>query len=78
MHAQPEQKPLAYRINTFCDLMGIGRSHFYNLVNEGQIRTIMIGERRLVPASEAERLLASAASPPSNGNTPEVHGVPAL
>jgi len=52
------EKPLAYQINPFCRAIGIGRSKFYDLMNEGKIRTVMIGGRRVVPATEAERLLA--------------------
>jgi excisionase family DNA binding protein len=52
------EKPLAYQINLFCRLIGIGRSHFYELVKEGAIRTVMIGGRRVVPATEADRLLS--------------------
>jgi excisionase family DNA binding protein len=52
------EKPLAYQINQFCRLIGIGRSHFYELVKDGKIRTVMLGGRRVVPASEGDRLLS--------------------
>jgi excisionase family DNA binding protein len=54
--------PLAYQVNPFCRLMGIGRSHFYDLVKEGKIRTVLIGGRRVIPASEAKRLLGDTAN----------------
>jgi excisionase family DNA binding protein len=59
MQTQTEAlKPLAYQVSPFCRMVGIGRSHFYNLVSRGKIRVIKLGNRTLVPASEAERLLA--------------------
>lgn len=52
-----KHQPLAYRVGPFCELMGISRSHFYRLVRRGQIKTVRLGGRTLVPASEATRLL---------------------
>ena len=49
---------LAFRVNDFCSAMGFGRSTFYELVKRGEIRTVVIGGRRLVPAAEADRLLS--------------------
>jgi excisionase family DNA binding protein len=53
--------PLAYRVSPFCEAIGIGRTTFYDLVKRGKIRVVRIGGRTLVPASEAERLLAGDA-----------------
>ena len=56
---QTEEAPrLAWRVNPFCRAVGISRTSFYELVKSGQIRTVMIAGRRLVPNSEARRLLA--------------------
>ena len=49
---------LAYRVDDFCRLIGIGRTHFYRLIDRGEINTIMLGGRRLVAADEARRLLS--------------------
>jgi len=59
MNIKPKHcvKPLAYQVNPFCEMLGIGRSTFYHLVKTGQLRTVMIGGRRVVPATEADRLL---------------------
>lgn len=54
-------EPLAYRVNEFCRKIGIGRSSLYGLIKDGKIRTVIIAGRRLVPASEAERLLSGDA-----------------
>jgi excisionase family DNA binding protein len=51
-------KPLAYQVSSFCRQIGIGRSLFYDLVKRGKIRTVKVGGRTLIPATEAERLLA--------------------
>jgi hypothetical protein len=60
MTNQPENLPLlAMRVDDFRRRMGgISRSHFYELVARNEIRVIKLGYRTLVPASEAERLLA--------------------
>jgi hypothetical protein len=52
---------LAWRVNLFCKAVGISRTSFYELVKQNKIRTVMIAGRRLVPESEARRLLAEAA-----------------
>lgn len=55
----PDQARLAYRVDDFCRAIGICRSNFYSQMKDGSIRTVVIGGRRLVPASEVERLLSS-------------------
>jgi excisionase family DNA binding protein len=39
-------------------VLGIGRTRTYELCNSGQIRTVRIGGRRLVPVVELERFVA--------------------
>jgi hypothetical protein len=39
-------------------MLGISRTSFYLLVKQNKIRTICIAGRRLVPASEGERLIS--------------------
>jgi excisionase family DNA binding protein len=55
-----DTKKLAYRVDEFCRAVGIGKSSFYELVKRNKIRTIVIQGRRLVPVSEADRLLEGA------------------
>lgn len=50
-------QPLAFQVTPFCRALGIGRTKFYELLKTGEIRTVIIGGRRLIPASEAFRLL---------------------
>lgn len=47
---------LAFSVDEFCEQIGIGRSLFYTMVARNKIRTVSIGGRRLVPATEAHRL----------------------
>ncbi|MCC0004179.1 MAG: helix-turn-helix domain-containing protein [Methylobacteriaceae bacterium] len=51
---------LAYPVNDFCTAIGIGRSKLYELRAQGKIKTIKIGGRTLIPASEGHRLIAEA------------------
>ena len=55
-----ELPPLAYQVSPFCRRIGIARSTFYELVRKGEIRTVTLGGRRLVPATEVARLLGNA------------------
>jgi excisionase family DNA binding protein len=55
------EKPLAYRVKSFCRRVGISPATFYKYVGLGKIRVIKIGGRTLIPASEAERLLSGGA-----------------
>ena len=48
--------PLAYQVKHFCQLAGISRTTFYELIKTGKIRVVKFGGRTLVPREEAERL----------------------
>ena len=70
MQTQPNvtgQKPIgggarqAWRVREFCDAVRISRSHLYALMKRGEIRTVTLGGRRLIPDSERARLLGEAA-----------------
>lgn len=52
---------LAWRVKEFCEAIGISRSHFYEQVKRGKIKTICIGGRRLVPDTERARILSGGA-----------------
>jgi excisionase family DNA binding protein len=54
-----DPSPLAYSVNEFCTSVGVGRTKFYELVRDGQIRTVTLGNRRLIPATEINRLLGN-------------------
>jgi excisionase family DNA binding protein len=44
--------PLNHSIHAACHLLGIGRTKFYTLMNAGEIKTIHLGRKCLVPHSE--------------------------
>jgi excisionase family DNA binding protein len=52
---------MAYGAEEFAKSVGCGKSHIYDLIAEGKIRTIKIGNRRLIPAQEARRVVAEGA-----------------
>jgi excisionase family DNA binding protein len=58
----PPLPPLAYQVNEFCRRIGIGRTTLYAMMKDGQIKTVLIGGRRVVPATEADRLLSTDGS----------------
>jgi excisionase family DNA binding protein len=49
--------PLAVSVADAGKALGISRTFAYELVNDGTIRTIELGRRRLVPVVELERLV---------------------
>jgi excisionase family DNA binding protein len=60
-----EKGRLAYTVPDACEQIGVGRSTLYELIGAREIRTIKVGTRTLVPASElsafVERKLKEAA-----------------
>jgi predicted site-specific integrase-resolvase len=51
------EKPLAYTLRTFCQQIGISRSSTYKLIKAGKLKTVLVSGRRLVPATEALRII---------------------
>jgi excisionase family DNA binding protein len=51
-------EPLAYRVNEFCQVVGLGRTMVYGLISDGKLATIKIGNRRLIPREAALALIA--------------------
>ena len=60
-HPDEVGRKLAWRVSPFCKAIGISRTSFYELVKQNKIKTVVIAGRRLVPDSEARRLLSEAA-----------------
>lgn len=53
--------PLLYSVNDSCAALGgIGRTWFYEQIKAGRIRTVKLGARTMVPASEIDRLIGEA------------------
>lgn len=49
----------AYTVNAFCEWASIGRSKFYQEVQEGRLRLRKIGRKSVVTAADAEAWLNS-------------------
>ncbi|MDP9362894.1 MAG: helix-turn-helix domain-containing protein [Chloroflexota bacterium] len=62
-----------YSVPEFSAIFGVPLRTAYAAVQRGQIRSIKIGSRVVVPASEVERLLASSA-PTARPAQPEPEG----
>ena len=52
--------PLAHRIPDACHRIGLGRSSLYELIKSGNLHTVRIAGRVLIPESELQRLVAEA------------------
>lgn len=64
MHQQSLAKA-AYSIAELCQTLGIGKTTAYSQIQAGRIKTLKVGRRTIVPATEVaaflERLAAEAA-----------------
>jgi hypothetical protein len=57
----PTSAALAYRINDASAISGLGRSSLYKLMNSGQLRSVLVAGRRLIPAEALRELMQGAA-----------------
>lgn len=55
---QDRIEPITVRIPDACRMLGIRRSKFYELVAEGEIRTLKLGSATLVPVEGIKELVA--------------------
>jgi excisionase family DNA binding protein len=55
MNIRPE--PLAYTVAAFCKAMSLGKTKVFEMIRTGEIRSKIVGGRRLIPAEEIQRLL---------------------
>jgi predicted site-specific integrase-resolvase len=53
----PDDAPLAYRVKPGCKRLGISEATFFKYKALGKIKTIKIGKRVLIPATEVARIL---------------------
>lgn len=51
---------LAYGPMEFAQRLGVGRTTVYTMLSNGDLRSLKVGRRRLIPASELQRLLKAA------------------
>lgn len=52
--------PISVSIEDATKLTGISRSRIYELMNEGRLRSVHIGRRRLIPTASLRELLGEA------------------
>jgi len=48
---------LAYSVNSFCEAVDISRTTFYQLIADGKLKTVKVGNKTLVTADEAQRFI---------------------
>lgn len=46
-------------INDGCEAIGLGRSTLYRLIRTGQIETVKVGSRRLIPTEAIDQFIDS-------------------
>ena len=49
--------PAGYSVDEFRRVVPIGRTSIYELIKNGKLKSVLICGRRIIPASEADRLL---------------------
>lgn len=52
--------PVAYRVEEAAESLRISRDSIYELIRSGELRTIKVGARRLVPVIALSEYIASA------------------
>jgi excisionase family DNA binding protein len=50
----------AYSIQEVADSLGVRQASVYRALKRGQLKAVMLGSRRLIPASSVDRLLSTA------------------
>lgn len=58
LHTPPPK--MAYSVAETCAALGLGKTNCYKLIAAGEIETVKIGGRRLVPAASITALLDRA------------------
>lgn len=53
-------KPVMSRIDDFSAITGLGRTTLYEMIGSGKLKSVVVAGRRLIPTTEADRLLAEA------------------
>jgi excisionase family DNA binding protein len=54
----PKLPPLAVSPRRAAQYLDVGHDAIYTLLNQGRIRSVKLGRRRLIPVVELERFLA--------------------
>ena len=62
------QRPLMMSVARWCAITGLGRSTVYRMLAEGEVASAVIRGRRLIPFSEADRILAAGIAAAQTGH----------
>ena len=57
----PPDTALAYRVNDAVKVSGLSRNSIYKLIAKGELRSVLMAGRRLIPADALRDLLRGAA-----------------
>jgi excisionase family DNA binding protein len=57
---QKNLQPLTYSIEGVSEVIGVKRTTIYKMLKTGELKSVVIGGRRLIPRSEVDRLLKNA------------------
>lgn len=52
---------VAYSIDQATIALGVSKPTLYKLIGDGTLRTVMVGRRRLIPATELTRMMEAGA-----------------
>lgn len=56
---EPTSAPIFNPVAVACQRLGIGRTLLYEELAAGNIKTVKVGRRRLIPESELQRYVAA-------------------
>ena len=60
---RPAGAPLSVSVDEAARLLGVGRTTVFTLLDEGTIRSVKVGSRRLVPRKALDEFLAGHGGP---------------
>jgi excisionase family DNA binding protein len=52
-------KKMAYGIKEAAEYVSVSKTHMHRMVKEGVIRSVQLGNRKLIPASDLEAFIAN-------------------
>jgi len=52
--------PLTVDVDTAATILGVGRSHVYNLIKRGELPAIVLGTRKVIPLAVLSRMFDDA------------------
>lgn len=58
-------EPITATVKTFCQLSGLGKTKVFEMIADGTLDTIKLGNRRLVVVASYQRLIAAQVRPAS-------------